>query len=272
MKLIPNKTQWGKWSLPSKYAAIALIIGVIGIIITIIFWYNPKESPIFTEETALTEETKEIIEELLLYNDSLAAKNSVDLLGDLIKNMSEELQTNPYNVRALIMRGQLNSQIQQYRQAIRDYENASKIRKNLADPYFGLGTIYYFLANLDIVKRKLYKIHNKGAFRIENVERRPPLFEILPDERINSLLLAALNKFQKGKNLQSTINYESGFISVFFAPEDIDNRIKSIRSILKYDPPLTNDLSLFMAFTICYSSFGGNILDLYDFSSHENDK
>ncbi|GEM_PF-3012138 len=292
MGLIPTKNQWQKWSLPSKYTAIGLPIAIVGIIVSVVFGIYPKQDnyvAIDQEEISRNAKaTKDMIEELLIYGESIPPLKTElnDPYSDILIKLSQQLKINPYNVRALITRGQVHYITStslnrfEYRKAIRDFENAIKENKNAADPYYGLGTIYYLLANLDMVRRELYKIHGKGRFHKnpenEKLERFLPAIEIYPDERVKTMLLAALNQFQIGKKLKSIMrtdkNEKSEITTVFFDPETIDNRIKSIRSILKYDPTIRPDLALDNAFSMCYCFVvPQGILDLYDLSAPENE-
>lgn len=40
-KMIPTKGQWQKWSLPSKLTAIGAYVGILGVILTVIFFFVP---------------------------------------------------------------------------------------------------------------------------------------------------------------------------------------------------------------------------------------
>lgn len=42
MKLLPDSKQWARWSLPSKYTTIALLVGIVSTILTITFYYYPR--------------------------------------------------------------------------------------------------------------------------------------------------------------------------------------------------------------------------------------
>lgn len=48
--MIPSKDQYKKWSLPSKVGYVSFVLAVVGLVLTIAFWYWPKSAPSDTDE------------------------------------------------------------------------------------------------------------------------------------------------------------------------------------------------------------------------------
>ena len=125
---------------------------------------------------------------------------------------------------------------------MQDFSRANTIDAELADPYFGLGFVYYDLAIFDLLKRAKYRIHEKGKIVFEDdsplPKRYPPSLEIFPDNRVNSVLLESLSSFQEGKRLKQIFDQKKSFI--MFHPDEIDRTITSIRVLLRYQPGQVN--------------------------------
>lgn len=268
MLFFPTKKQWKNWSLASKLTAIGAYVGIIALILSIVFFFIPlifKDTSSLKQDNNLPEETKTIIEELLNLSESIPKifqdKSSDE--DELFKVFNKELQTNPYNIQVLILRGQyyyttaLSYGGSGYREALLDFEKAIKINSKLADPHFGIGTVYYQLAVFDLVKRNLYTIYEKGGIRFNKqtnlLERKFPTFSLSPDERNLLVLKAALNEFQIGNNLKSLYSQTTEYTQVNFATRDIDNRIRSIRILLGFDPPIKQDETILNILSIFIS-------------------
>lgn len=278
--LFPTKKQWKQWSLPSKLTAIGAWLGIIGIILTIVFFtlsYFEQRSESSKQQNSLSPETNKIIEELVTSTEAIPSKFSGEPLEQdpLYTELTAELRTNPYNIQALIMRGQycytnaLSFGGKGYSEALQDFAEAIQVDENIADPHFGFGTVYYQLALFDLAKRELYEVYEKGSIRFNQetnlLERRLPSFELFPDERNYKVLKAALDEFQTGQRLQQLYRETSDFTQVFFTTKDIDNRIRSIRALMGFDPPLKSDDTLLDVFSLLLSKLSpGGIEVLFD--------
>ena len=136
--------------------------------------------------------------------------------------------------------------------ALSDFERAAEADKELADPHLGIGTVLYQLAVFDLAKRRRYKIYQRGAWRINKAnglpEMRRPTFELYPDSRTKTVLEAALGEFQTGQTLRQEYGKTEGSTVVFFAPDDVEKRVRSIRFLLGYEPQTRPDDELVLVF------------------------
>jgi hypothetical protein len=74
--------------------------------------------------------------------------------------------------------------------------------------------------------------------------------ELFPDTRNRSVLQAALDEFQEGHKLQQLYQQtKDGMTITVFAPQDVEKRIRSIRTLMGYEPITEPDMQLVMHFT-----------------------
>jgi hypothetical protein len=213
--------------------------------------------PPSSKQEGITGEVRVIVNEILNVIDSVASSSALGPDNGLDSMFSKDLARNPYNVRALILRGQWyyvtarTSGGKGLREALQDFEKASSVDKELADPHFGIGTVLYYIGIFDLVQRGLFQIHKKGAIRMNKdtglLEIQHPSFELFPDRRSKAVFQAALDEFQMGHRLRQIYERGNGGTVVFFAPRDVENRIRSLRGLLGHEPVIAPDTELVMA-------------------------
>ena len=90
MKLLPKVTQFRRWSLPSKYALFSIILGVIGLILTIILYLYPiinkdnYSGGIFSVESNIVDKyfnNKKIKFKFTIHNSSKNTWNNIKIYG-----------------------------------------------------------------------------------------------------------------------------------------------------------------------------------------------
>jgi hypothetical protein len=231
---------------------------------------NPGPLP----QEGLTKEVRTVVNQIIEAMDSVPSnKPKWASESSLISKLDEELVRNPYNVRALLVRGQkyytdaISYGGQGMRQGMADFEKAASVDKTLADPHFGVGILLYDLGFFDIAQRGLYKIREKGGFRLNKknhmLEMRSPRLEFFPDRRNRTIFQAALEEFETGQKLVQLHERSEEITIVFFEPQEIENRIRSIRQFLGHEPQMEQDDELVKTFTTALSkvnpatAFGG---------------
>lgn len=222
----------------------------------------------------LTKEVRTITNQVIEKMDAVPTKVPQGMSeSTLLPQLNEALAQNPYNVRALLVRGQryytnaISFGGPGMRQGLADFGKAASVDRTLADPHFGVGTILYNLGFFDIAQRGLYKIIEKGQFRQDHnthqLEMRPPDLELFPDKRNYAIFQAALDEFEKGQKLAQLHEQSKGMTVVFFEPQDVANRIRSIRQFIGHQPQVNQDDELLKAFSSALSkvkpneAFGG---------------
>lgn len=218
---------------------------------------NPSLPP----QEGLTEEARTVVNQVLEAMGTIPP-TMPELARDnpLVADATTELARDPYNVPALLIRGQayytsaMSFGGKGLRESLADFEKAADTDKKLADPRFGIGTVLYQLALFDLAQRNRYKIHEKGGLRFNKetglMEMRHPRLEFFPDRRNRTLLQAALEEFQTGRKLQQLHQSSQDATIVFFAPRDVENRIRSIRQFLGHEPATERDDELVKTFTM----------------------
>lgn len=132
-----------------------------------------------------------------------------------------------------------------FREALKDFETAAQIDKTLADPHFVIGTVLYQMAIFDLADRSRYKIHKTGDF--QGLKSRPPSMSFFVDAKNRAVLQAALDEFEEGRRLQQLHEMmEGGVKCCMFSPQDVGNRLHSIRCLLGYEPATGPDPELVM--------------------------
>ena len=222
-----------------------LIIGIIAsTIVTLSFLlipppYNdriPEQEPLITQKEAA------IIEELLVLSDS-TVKYEIDFKNDpLFKPVIDELSVDPYNVNAHVLLGQLYAVFGNYRGALSEFQEAANIDETLADPHFGIGSVYYDLAILDMTKRNRYEIYDWGTINKMDEDNftQPaiiyPNVKFNPDKRTEILFTMALDEFSKGMKLQQSYKYDVNATLILYPSDYITERMLSIRRYLGLEP------------------------------------
>lgn len=282
--LFPTKNQWQGWSLPSKLTAIGAYVGILGIVLSIVFFiysFNDNFSQENTQFERLDSATAITIEQLLdQVEKDLKPKDDVPTEAAMLyKRLGEEIKIDPFNERALLVRGQYAYQSARvfgedgYRRALQDFRKANELNEKLADPYFGIGFVYYDLAIFDMIKRKRYRVHKKGRFIFNEDSPLPdkvlPVIEIYVDERIKSALDAALREFQLGKSRRQDYSKEKQFIG--FDPVEVDRTINSIRVLMEYEPGQVSTNALFNPFSLIIAKLENDGVKLiYEFKNDED--
>lgn len=206
-------------------------------------------------EEILSSQATPIVDQILRDMEAISSplediKNS-DIWTEALGHMHGKLNRDAYDIRTLIIRAQfLFSQTvgiggKGIRQAFDDYQHAAKTDNTIADPYLGIGTILYYAALFDLAKRGRYRLVKKGSIKMGSDKGiqgiRQPSFEISPDNRTKILLQSALYKLEHGRKFKQIFDTNPNGTVVFFAPPDIENRIRSIRQILEYEPTFGDD-------------------------------
>jgi hypothetical protein len=215
-------------------------------------------------QEGLTKDVRTVVNQVFEAMDTISSdKPKWASESSLLPKLDEELIHDPYNVRALLIRGQTcytgaaSFNGQGMRQGLADFEKANSVDKTLADPHFGIGTVLYHLGFFDLAQRGRYKIYEKGGFRFNKkagkFEMRSPRLEFFPDRRNSTIFQAALEEFETGQKLAQIHDRSDKITVFFFAPQDIENRIRSIRQFLGHEPRMERDDQLIMAFTTALS-------------------
>jgi hypothetical protein len=210
--------------------------------------------------------TDEVVNELTEQSESTARN---DLLGtlkehELFKHFSERIDRDSLDVNTLIRRGlvsytQAALSGEGFRQATEDFRKAIGIDNILADPHFGLGTIYYDLAIFDVVKRGRYAIHNKGKMRVNKKTGLPemiyPDIELSLDNQSRAVFSAALDEFEHGLRFAQLYGSYKGNIVTEIGPDAVLNRVSSIRTLLGYQPASNIDNEFIKIFTVFFARY-----------------
>jgi tetratricopeptide (TPR) repeat protein len=209
----------------------------------------------------LTEEVRTVANQVFAAMEAVPpVQPKLAAYNDLAEVFTKQLARDPYNVRAIVMRGQayytnaMSFGGEGLRPALADFEKAAAADKTRADPHFGIGTVLYQAGFFDLAQRGLYKIHAKGGMRLNKetglLEMRYPSLEFFPDERNRTILQGALEEFEVGRKLAQAYTQSDGVIHVLFAPRDVEARVRSLRQFLGHEPILARDDELIKTFTM----------------------
>lgn len=77
--MIPSKSQWKSWSLPSKYSAIGLIVGVLSLLVALVYPISPNHENRKVIEGEYTLRTLGVHE--INYGYSFKSKPILEFLG-----------------------------------------------------------------------------------------------------------------------------------------------------------------------------------------------
>lgn len=204
-----------------------------------------------------------ILDDLIAEADVAPAKSLLGPLEEdkLFQSLSATIGRDPRNVDALLKRGQYamvcatQAGGKGYRQATDDFRTVRSINTELADPHYGLGTLYYNLAMLDLLKRGRYKVHHKGKMRINPQTGVPemihPAIELFLDDHSRAQFSLSLNEFESGQRLQQAYSHDGRNAHVMFASEDVERRVYSLRTLLGYAPMTRSDDWFVQVFAMC---------------------
>ena len=204
-----------------------------------------------------------IFDDVIEYADTVSGKSLLGPLeeDELFQMLSKRIERDPRNIDALVKRGQYamvfatQHNDRGYRQAADDFRTARNIDSGLADAHYGLGTLYYNLAMLDLVKRGRYKVRHKGKMRINPHTSLPemmhPGIELFLDKHSRAQFGLSLDEFEAGQRLQQAYIQENRTTHVLFSPRDVERRIHSVRCLLGYAPMTGLDDWLVQVFTTC---------------------
>jgi tetratricopeptide (TPR) repeat protein len=83
---------------------------------------------------------------------------------------------------------------------------------------------------------------------------RQPKWQFYPDARNRLVLQAALDQFQKGQKLkQISTRSSDGMVALFFYSPNVDKTVRTLRTLLGYDPVPELDNELMMEFNAMIS-------------------
>ncbi len=215
-------------------------------------------------------EAKEIIGQLLAVSERPTIGTERMRPGsELIDSATETLRKNPYNFRALMMRGQFYCVFARsgggsgYRQAAQDFEAAIKVEPDSADPHYGLGSIYYELALLDLASRELYDLRDKGMLVLDPESgikwERLPRIAFSPDRRSSVILGKALSELQEGKGRKQ--EFDESF--ALYDPREIDAKLRAVRILMGMEPGADTDGRLLLDFILVASQVVDGGLDKF---------
>lgn len=214
-------------------------------------------NPTSPKNEGLTEDARKVVHQILGVLEATPTSPLLAAEDKMESDASEKLGRDPYDVSALLMRGQWRYTRTRaggvgMRGALSDFERAADVDKKLADPHFGIGTVLYQLAVFDLAQRGRYKIHERGGLRINTetglLGMRHPSFELFPDRRTQTVLQAALDEFQAGQKMQQHYDTTGKATIMLYAPQDVEKRVRSIRCLLGYEPQTAPDEELVLVF------------------------
>jgi tetratricopeptide (TPR) repeat protein len=242
-----------------RFAAIITAVAVVGASILGLtanmadilgfFGYRPFDDKRVAPEEELERKAESVATELMTAMQDATPLFAVKDPDQLIRPLTNALEKDRYNVRALLVRGQLLMQRTQALggpgivDAFKDFKQVTNIDDKLADPHFGIGLIYYYSALFDMAQRGRYTI---GQLTSNETATLP--YKVYPDGRTRILLEAALSRFQRGLKLKQ--DYEDvpparadvpGARIVLFPPDMVSALVRSTRSLLQFEPPLGDD-------------------------------
>lgn len=251
-----------RWTLPTK---LSLILAMISTLLGIAFWLWPQ-APKDQHTGELTDQVRGVVNEIIAVAEAKEppSQSAAKAGKEMGQSISEGLERDPYNVPALMSRGTiaytetLAFGRARFRDALNDFEKAAQIDSTLADPHFGLGTVLYQIGLFDLANRGLYKIYEKGAVVFDKqtaaMGLRQPKWQFYPDARNRLVLQAALDQFQKGQKLkQISTRSSDGMVALFFYSPNVDKTVRTLRTLLGYDPVPELDNELMMEFNAMIS-------------------
>ena len=223
-----------------------LIIGITAsTIVALVFFFIPPpyNDQIPEPEPSITQKEAAIIEELLVLSDSrVVPLFKIDFKNESVfKPIIDELSVDPYSVNAHVMLGQLYTGSGNYRGALSEFKEATNIDETLADPHFGIGSVYYDLAILDMIERDRYEIYDFGRIKWDKDNFTFPVIiypnvKFNPDKRTEILFTMALDEFNKAMKLQKSYKYVVNATLTLYPSDYITERMLSIRRYLRLEP------------------------------------
>ncbi len=257
---------FSRWTLPTKLSLILAILGfLIPTLLGIVFWLWPQ-APKDQHTGELTDQVRGVVNEIIANAEAKEApsQSAANAGKEMGQSIGEGLKGDPYNVRALMLRGTfaytetLAFGRPRFRDALNDFEKAAQLDNTLADPHFGLGTVLYQIGLFDLANRGLYKIYEKGAVVFDKqtaaVGLRRPKWQFYPDARNRLVLQAALDQFQEGQRLkQISTRSSDGTVALFFYSQNVEKTVRTLRALLGYDPVPELDNELMMEFNAMIS-------------------
>lgn len=223
-----------------------LIIGITAstiVALAFLFIPPPYNDQIPEPEPSITQKEAAIIEELLVLSDSrVVPLFKIDFKNESVfKPIIDELSVDPYSVNAHVMLGQLYTGSGNYRGALSEFKEATNIDETLADPHFGIGSVYYDLAILDMIERDRYEIYDFGRIKWDKDNFTFPVIiypnvKFNPDKRTEILFTMALDEFNKAMKLQKSYKYVVNATLTLYPSDYITERMLSIRRYLRLEP------------------------------------
>ena len=223
-----------------------LIIGITAstiVALAFLFIPPPYNDQIPEPELPITQKEAAIIEELLVLSDSrVVPLFKIDFKNESVfKPIIDELSVDPYSVNAHVMLGQLYTGSGNYRGALSEFKEATNIDETLADPHFGIGSVYYDLAILDMIERDRYEIYDFGRIKWDKDNFTFPVIiypnvKFNPDKRTEILFTMALDEFNKAMKLQKSYKYVVNATLTLYPSDYITERMLSIRRYLRLEP------------------------------------
>jgi hypothetical protein len=238
-------------------------VGALGVVLTVLVYYFPRALDVQSRPDATQQRVQRIVQELLAILDKSPRSPLLEERDEMLEKYDESLRRDPHNVPTLILRGQW-----QYvrttmngggglRNALADFRQAAESDPNIADPHFGTGTTLLWLAVFDAVARQRFEIRHKGQLAIDpatgSMKMASPDLLLSLDDRPRTLLQTALEEFQAGLRLRQSYNTLERGTVVLYAPQDIEQRMRTARVLLGHEPQFGTDQWLGRVFTEAYS-------------------
>jgi len=136
----------------------------------------------------------------------------LDLYGDLITMFEDMLSEDPTNLMGRLNLAYAYKSSFQYRKALDHYVVASEQAPDLADPYIGLGRIYYDLALFDMIDRGLTSTNADG------------LTVFHPDERTKKILRLAQETLLTSKQLTRIVQEDESGNKTYISPPGTEDQ------------------------------------------------
>lgn len=212
---------------------------------------------------------RHVIDELIVQMDKAPSDS---LLGpveeeSLHQRFTEHHDRDHGNPLALVKRGILaytwaRTRGGGYRRAVEDFRTAIGIDSKLADPHFGIGTVYYDVAIADLIRRKRFRLNRKGKLRVNPTTGQPemiaPDVELFFDKQSHAILMIALDELQTGMALRQASNPVAKAMAYEYVPSDVMNRIMSLRTMLGYQPLREPDQTMITILSMLANRMGSD--------------
>lgn len=170
----------------------------------------------------------EIIDQLEALVGTEASSPLSEVYQELATDLEKELRDDPTNLWIRLNLAYLYQRQVRYRQALEQYLMAQQQAPDIADPYIGIGRLYYDLALIDMLQREL----------TSSSPDNPLVFH--PDARTKEILQLAKEQLLTAKNLPCLAKTGPDGEKIYISPPDTADRfLEMIESHLQLVTPAT---------------------------------